>query len=150
MQGVKCKIRGFLASDLKELMEIEKTSFPNQKVWPKKYFKKLYQKYPEGFFVVESEKKIVGYTIGQKIGRGAKIISLAVAPKWRERGIGRMLIKSLLNHFKKEGVKEISLHTRTKNKIGILFLKKSGFEISKKIKKYYRNGDDAYLMRKKI
>lgn len=143
-------IRKFSFSDLNEMMEIEKTSFPNQKVWPKKYFKKLHQKYPEGFLVVESERKIVGYIIGQKELKEAKIISLAITPNWRKKGIGTILIKFLINYFKKEGVKKISLHTRTKNKIGILFLKKLDFEISKKIKNYYQNGDDAYLMRKKI
>jgi len=144
------KIRRFFPSDLKEIRKIEKASFPNQKAWSKGYFEKIYQKYPKEFLVAKIERKIVGYIIGQKELKEAKIISLAIAPNWQKKGIGTVLIKFLINLFKKEGLKKNSLHTRTKNKIGILFFKKSGFEISKKIKNYYRNGDDAYLMRRKI
>ena len=162
MQNAKCKIRKFSPSDLKEIRKIEKASFPNQKAWSKKYFEKIYQKYPKEFLVAKSEPrrkassflrgrgKIAGFVIGQKNKKEAKIISLAVVPKVRKKGIGTILIKFLINLFKKEGVKKISLHTRTKNKIGILFFKKLDFEISQKIKNYYQNGDDAFLMERKI
>jgi len=144
------KLRKFSLSDLREVMEIEKISFPNQKTWSKDYFKKIYQKYPQEFLVAEIGGKIAGYIIGQKGENKAKIISLAVSPRVRKKGVGTILTKFLLDHFKKGRIKKVSLHTKTKNKIGVLFFKKIGFEISKKIKEYYKNGDDAYLMKKKL
>ena len=144
------KIRKFSLADLKEVMEIEKVSFPNREALSGNYFKSLYQKYPEGFIVAESEGRIIGYTIGQPKNESAEIISLAVDPIWRKKGIGKTLTNFLINNFKEKGVKEISLHARIKNKAGITLYQNLGFQILKTIKNYYQNGDDAYLMKKKI
>jgi ribosomal-protein-alanine N-acetyltransferase len=159
---MKIKLRRFRPGDLGKVMEIEKSSFSNRKAWPKKYFENLHRKYPEGFIVAENESRIIGYTIGRpskqslRDARGqakngeAKIISLAVEPSWRGKGIGTKLTNFLINHLKKRGVKEIFLHVRTQNKTGVSFYQNLGFKILKTIKNYYRNGDNAYLMGKSI
>jgi len=148
MQNAKVKLRGFVPSDLEKVMEIEKTSFPKRKAHSKKYFKKLYQKYPEGFILAENKNEIVGYTIGQPKNDSTEIISLAVKPRFRQKGIGKKLINFLINYFKERGIKGILLHVRTENKTGVAFYRNLGFKILKTIKNYYRNGDDAYLMKK--
>lgn len=145
---MKIKLRKFSLSDLEQVMEIERLSFPEP--WPKSYFEKLYQKYSEGFIVAENEKEVVGYIIGEPKNDTGEIISLAIAPNWRQKGIGKSLTNFLINHFEKEEVKEVLARVRTKNEAGISFHKKLGFEVVKTIKKYYSNGDDAYLMRKEI
>jgi len=142
------KLRKFFLFDLDKVMKIEKVSFPEP--WPKTYFEKLYQRYPEGFIVAENEGEIVGYTIGQPKNNGAEIISLAVNPGWRRKEIGTILTNSLIDYFKKKGLRKIFLHVRTRNKAGISFYQNLGFKILKTIKNYYRNGDDAYLMKRKI
>jgi len=131
-------------------MEIEKVSFPNREAYSENYFKKLYQKYSEGFIVAENEGKIIGYTIGRPKNESAEIISLAIHPNWRQKGVGRNLTNFLINHLKESGFKEIFLHVRTRNQVAISFYKESGFNVLKKIKNYYQNGDDAYLMKKKL
>jgi len=131
-------------------MEIERLSFPNRKLYPEDYFRKLYQKYSEGFIVAEDKGKILGYAISEVQKDLGKIISIAVYPAWRKRGIGKTLTNFLINNFKEKGVKEISLHVRTKNKVGITLYKKLGFKILKTNKNYYQNGDDAYLMERKL
>lgn len=148
------KIRKFSLSDLEEVMKIGRTSFPKNKTYSEDYFQKCYQKYPEGFIVAENKGKIVGYAISQlkrgiSIRRIGKFISLAVKPEFRQKGVGKKLVNSLINNFKKK-VKEISLTMRTKNKIAISFYQNLGFKIIKKIENYYRNNDDAYIMKKEI
>jgi len=144
------KLRKFSLSDLDQVIKIEGISFPNRKSWSREYFKKFYQKYPRGFIVAENESEVMGYAVGKPKNDEAEIISLAINPNFRQQGIGAELANFLLEHFKKKGTRKISLRVRTKNKLGIAFYRKAGFEISKKIKNYYQNGDDAYLMRKKI
>ena len=141
------KLRRISLSDLDQMMEIEKASFPNREAWSKTYFEILYQKYPEGFIVAENRNEIIGYTIGLPRNDSAEIVSLAVSPDWRRKGIGTILTNSLIDHFKEKGLKEISLCVRTKNKKAISFYQKLGFKILKTIKNYYRNGDDAYSMK---
>ena len=144
------KLRKFSLSDLEKVMEIEKASFPNRDAYPNSLFEKYYKEYPKGFIIAEDGKEIVGYTIGKLKNSQAEIISLAVKPDFRQKGIGTRLTNFLINHFKKGGVIEIFLHVRTKNQEGISFYQNLSFKILKTIKNYYRNRDDAFLMKKEI
>lgn len=78
-------------------MEIEKVSFPNRKPFSEDYFRKLYQKYPEGFIVARDKGKILGYAVGEAQKDCGKIISIAVHPAWRKKGVGKG--RSDLPHF---------------------------------------------------
>lgn len=144
------KFRKFSLSDLPEVMEIEKASFPATKAYPKRRFEKYYKKYPIGFIVAEKKREIIGYIVGQIKKDSAEIVSLAIKPAWRRKGVGTAFINYLIDHFKKNGYREIFLRTRTKNKFVISFYQNIGFKIIKIIKNYYRNGDDAYLMKKNL
>jgi len=142
------KIRKFELSDLPAVMEIEKISFPKTQAYPRSYFQKYYQKYPESFIVVETQGEIVGYAISRFKEDLGEFISLAVKPKFRRKGIGANLTKFLIEHFQKKNIKKVFLHVRARNKKAVSFYKNLGFEILKKIENYYRNSDDAYLMKK--
>jgi len=140
----KIKIRKFLPIDLDRVMEITKISFPQP--WPRNEF----EKYFEDSFVAEENGKVVGFIIG-KILKGMGIIKLvAVDPNYRGQGIGKMLVEFILNYFKERGIKGTLARVRIKNEVGINFFKNFDFEIIKTIKKYYPNGEDAYLMRKSL
>ena len=143
------KIRKFSLSDLENVMEIEKVSFPDP--WSKSYLKKLYKKYPDDFIVAEISNKIIGYILGyKKSDWTGSIKTISVDPSFRHQGVGKELVNFTLNKLKGKEIKEVFLHTRTKNKAASLFYKNLGFKILKTIKNYYSNGDDAYLMKKEI
>ena len=144
------KLRRFSLPDLKDILAIEKISFPKKQAYSKSRFEKYFQECPESFVVAESEKEIAGYTIGKSEKRNAEIISLAVKPGLRQKGIGRRLTNFLISLFRKKGVKEIFLEVRTINKIAISLYRELGFKILKILKNYYQNGDDAYLMKLKM
>lgn len=144
------KLREFSLSDLDQILEIEGVSFPKREVFSRSLFEFFYHKYPQGFIVAEDGKKIIGYTIGQLRNNSGEIVSLAVDPSWRQRGTGTKLTNFLIDRFKEKRIKEITLHVRTENEVAISFYKNLGFKISKTIKNYYQNGNDAFLMKKKI
>lgn len=100
--------------------------------------------------MAENKGEIIGYTVGKLKNGSGEIFSLAVAPAWRRKKIGTKLAKFLISHFKEKNIKEIFLHVRTKNKTGIAFYQKLGFQILKTIKNYYPNSQDAFLMKKEI
>ena len=143
-------LRKFSLPDLERILEVEKVSFLNREAWSGDYFEKLQREYPEGFIIAESDDEIVGYTIGRPKNNSAEIISLAVAPSWRKKGVGITLTNFLTNHFKEKRLKEIFLCVRIKNQEGISFYQNLDFKTLKTIKNYYRNGDDAFLMKKEI
>lgn len=143
---MRIKIREFKSSDLPKVLEIERFSFQKREVFSESFFEKCQKEYPSNFLVAEKENEVVGYIIGRRIEKIGEIISLAVKPKERKKGIGKALIEFLLKKFKEIGIEKIFLHVRTKNKIAISLYKKLNFKIQKEIKNYYKNGDSAYLM----
>jgi len=127
-------------------MEIKRMSFPEP--WPEVYFKKLYKEHPQDFHVADFAGKVVSYILGYaKPNKSGSIKTLAVAPNFRRRGIGKELVNFIIQRLKEKNVKEFFLHTRTKNREARSFYKKLGFSIIKIVKKYYRNGDDDYSMK---
>ena len=141
------KLRNFSLSDLERVREIDKVSFSDRAPYSENFLKKLSQNYPQGFVVAEENEKIIGYTIGRPKNGQAEIVSLAVDLGWREKGIGTVLTKFLIDRFQKEGIKKVFLYVRTKNKGAISFYQDLGFKISETIKKFYRNSDNAYSMK---
>ncbi|MEX0569134.1 MAG: ribosomal protein S18-alanine N-acetyltransferase [Candidatus Njordarchaeota archaeon] len=105
------------------------------------------------FLVAEYHKKIVGYicaSIEIYDGPCGHIISIAVHPNYRRKGIGSALIKELINRLKKIDIKMVYLECRVSNEAAIEFYKKHGFEIKERVPHYYSNSEDAYIMIKRF
>ncbi|MFH1181254.1 MAG: ribosomal protein S18-alanine N-acetyltransferase [bacterium] len=141
------KIRKVKLADLEEVTKIRRASLPS--AWKKSSFQKMLVKYPAGFLVAENEKEIIGYIIGGIKEDSGLIISLAIKPAWRKKGIGANLLQNLLRIIGRDP-KKIFLHVRTWNKEAVDFYKSFKFKIAETTKGHYKNGDDAYLMEKEI
>ena len=82
-------------------------------------------------YVYEIDDVIVGFMI--------------VDPEYRNRKIAMNLIDYLISELD-ENLKLITLEVRANNTAAIHLYDKFGFEVVNVRKKYYSNGDDAYLM----
>lgn len=143
----KLTVRPYVSSDLENILKIERLSFPKT-AYSSDTFSHFFKVCSKGFFLAEVDRKIAGYIIGCiKDGKG-EIISLAVDPKFRRKGIGRKLLNFILDKFGKKEISALKLHVRTKNRGAIKFYQKFGFQVLKTVKNYYPNGEDTYLMRK--
>ena len=130
-------IRKFRIDDIEQIMEIESLAFPKSP-YPREVFI-YYALQPEtNFLIYEIGERVVGYIIFQNDGH---VVSIAVHPKWRRRGIGTELMKKV---FEKTGGKA-RIEVRVSNKIAIEFYKKLGFIFKDRIKKYYIT-EDAFVM----
>jgi ribosomal-protein-alanine N-acetyltransferase len=103
--------------------------------------------HPNTFLVAELEGKVIGYTIGRKLDELAEVISIAVLPEFRRRGIGSALWLRLRDELKEMGVKTVRLHVRVSNEPAIRFYEKFGFERTRLEPSYYSDGEDAWLMK---
>lgn len=114
-------IRKFKKEDLKEILGIEKTSFPKTP-YDKLVFLQYAEMYPDNFlvYIEESSDKILGYIIFQPDGH---VISIAVNSLYRRRGIGTRLIKEVLKYS--HGIAMVEV--RESNSIAQTFYKKLGF-----------------------
>lgn len=135
-------IRRCEEKDLRAVMEIEKLSFPHP--YPLFVFKRYLNTY---FFVSEENGKVIGYIIGIKMGSKGIIISIAVHPSFRRRGHGKDLIK----HVEKEmGTSILEIQVRRSNVGAQKFYLSLGFKKKEIIPNYYHNGEDAFVMIKKL
>lgn len=151
-------IREFRPEDLERVIEINRKCLPEN--YPPYFFMMQYYNCPKAFLVAEMHNEIVGYIMcrvehglsnfGIGVARKGHIVSIAVMPYARRKGIGKSLMIKAMENLKKEyNVDEYFLEVRVSNKPAISLYKKLGYKIVKVIKGYYLDGEDAYLMAKK-
>lgn len=148
-------IREFKPSDLETVLLINKTCLPEN--YPAYFFMQHHVNFPKSFLIAENDEKIVGYVMcrvehgllhTKKIwGKKGHIISIAVIPEERHKGIGKALMKKALEALKNVyKVDEYYLEVRVTNTVAINLYRKLGFSIVKRLKGYYLDGEDAFLM----
>jgi ribosomal-protein-alanine N-acetyltransferase len=142
---MEVEIKKFNLSDLEELLEIEKFSFPKAP-YDKETFLTWYLIAKEGFFVARVNEKLVGYIIGYKNGKKGTLVSMATHPEFRRKGIGTKLWQTLFQFFNANEVKKVNLEVRKSNLVAQNFYKKLGFKRVNIKKRYYENGEDAISM----
>ncbi len=98
------------------------------------------------FLVAEDAGKVVGYAVARVDEGSALLLSIAVHPQHRRRGIGALLLRSIIRQLPEE-VEYLDLQVAVSNRVAISFYEKHGFEKIRIIPRYYKDGEDAYLMR---
>jgi len=75
------------------------------------------------------------------------ICTIAVHPQWQGRGLGELLLASLLNQSMLLSALRATLEVRVSNKTALELYLKYGFQIVSRRKRYYtNNNEDAYIM----
>ncbi len=109
----------------------------------------LYNKLAHYYMALIDHQR-VGY-IGVWITEpNAEITNILVLEEHRQKGIGTALLDTVFELCKAMSVNDLSLEVRVFNEGAIGFYQKHGFKIITRRKKYYDNGDDAFLMVKHI
>jgi len=91
--------------------------------------------------------EIVGYGGFWTSGHRAHISTVAVAPQWRRRGLGLLLVLHMLDCAVALGLRAAMLEVRVSNHAAQNLYQKCGFRPSGLQRGYYRDsGEDALLM----
>lgn len=138
----KCRVE-----DLDQILEIEKTSFPNP--YDRSLFTHFLTEGASGFLVAEKEGRIIGYLIFTNQRKLGTIVSIAVSPEYRRRGVGRRLLGAALNQLSSKA-NIVELQVSAKNEDAIEFYRKFSFRQTAILRMYYPNGEDAILMSRKF
>jgi ribosomal protein S18 acetylase RimI-like enzyme len=83
-------------------------------------------------------------------GSGCRVLSVAVAPKDRRRGIGTRMMRAAETTCRERGLSAIRLEVSTKNPVAIEFYRRLGYRTDGVLYGYYSWGEDAYSMHKTI
>ncbi len=153
------KLRKFSPDDLQSVMQINRFCLPEN--YMDFFFMDLHQRFPETFIVAEENGTVVGYImcrievglasfgLGGLIRKG-HVVSIAVLPQGRRKGVARELMIRAMQGMRHYRAKLCYLEVRVTNEPGVSLYKKLGFEASRTLHGYYSDGEDAYVMTKKL
>jgi ribosomal-protein-alanine N-acetyltransferase len=142
-------IGAFAECDLPQVLRIETLCFAED-AFPEALFRELAGQPSALFLVARRRERVVGYAIAALRGRSAELISIAVHPRHRRRGVGQALLDAVLRRLRRAGAASCRLAVRTTNAAAIAFYEKNGFVRRKLLRNYYTDGGDAFLMRRSL
>lgn len=142
--------RHMRVEDIPIVLEIERKSFPYP--FGEVLIGNLYHGAPELCYIIEYSKEIIGFLLAgyTAIPKQAHILSLAIKPGYRGRGFGRRILVHFLERTKILGYSSIKLEVQVDNDKAIKLYEELGFRIETRIRKYYQDNTDAFLMLKSI
>jgi len=140
-------------------MKINRVCLPENYI--DSFFVELYRRFPDTFIVAEENGDVVGYIMcrievglsnygfGGIVKKG-HVVSIAVMPEHRKEGIGKTLMLTAMDAMRNYSAKQCYLEVRLTNDAAVSLYKELGFEVTKTVHGYYADGEDAYVMAKKL
>lgn len=136
--------------DLDEVMAIEREAFPDP--WHVSFFKRELRsrKKHTHCYVARINNNIVGYIVFYIFCGEGHIMNIAVDAEYRRQGVAKYLLSSALEIVRKEAGNEVFLEVGANNTPAKQLYRQFGFKVYGIRKRYYRNGEDAFILRKDV
>jgi [ribosomal protein S18]-alanine N-acetyltransferase len=159
---MRFSLRRFRLADMEKLLAIERACFGRDA-----YDRNLFAEYRRIcgalFLIVEGAQPgargaagipvPLGYSIAcicrRKPGL-ASLISIGVVPEARGRGAASLLLSGSIRRLKMRGVDRLTLVVRKSNLGAIRFYERHGFTRLRRSPRYYEDGEDGILMRRRL
>lgn len=106
---------------------------------------KFLKRNPETCFVAEINDKLIGVIMAGNDGRRGYIYHTAVHPDFRNQGIARTLVETVMKALKKCGINKVALVVFERNQSGNDFWEKLGFTVRDDL--VYRNKSIVEMVR---
>ena len=150
-----CILRRCELGDIIPVMEINLSTLPEH--YSDYFYESLLEELPEAFIVAEISGKVIGYIMCKmehgfsnfkKLGfvKKGHVVSIAVMDEHRGKGFGSAIVNEGINGVKIRQCSELYLEVRCSNNDAVRLYEKLGFSIIQRLKAYYRDGEDAYVM----
>jgi ribosomal-protein-alanine N-acetyltransferase len=136
--------------DTRQLAQIHARCFPEP--WKENEFDSLLQ--VKGTFAaacLDEGEELAGFILWRTLFEQAEILTLAVSPDLRRKGIGKLLVGFACYQASLQGADSLHLEVAADNPAAIHLYDCSGFEVYGQRKDYYQRGServDAWLMRR--
>ncbi len=148
-------IRKVTLDDLEQVtaIELENARVHGSKPWPLKIFEEELKQESGRFYVLtddETDERIAGYVLFRVYSDYSEILNVSIAPQFKRRGNGALLVRTAINEAMRHDVKRMFLEVRKGNEAAIQLYHSLNFEITRVRKNYYKLGpnlfEDAYEM----
>ena len=137
------------ADDLKRIVELEKDLFLSP--WNEEDFIHELKENPmAGYYILEKENQIIGYIGLWFLGDQCQITKIETDRHFQGQGCASQLMEYALEKSEELHYQNVNLEVRVSNVKAIALYQKFGFKNVAVRKRYYSNGEDAYLMIKEL
>lgn len=136
-------VRALLNDDLDDVLEVESASFVEP--WSRALFADEIAQPNRRYLAAFDGDAVCGYGGVMLVGEDAHVVTLAVAPGYRERGVASQLLMALIDAAGAGGAKHLTLEVRESNQAALELYRKFGFEPAGTRKGYYKT-EDAVVM----
>ena len=145
------QILELLNEDIDAILPLENELY--HKPWQKKDYEYELNENPFAYYlklVNKDNQEIMGF-IGFWIKfEQAEITKVSIAKKYQGYKLSKLLMADAEQRIRLAECENITLEVRVSNVVAINLYKSCGFNIVATRKKYYENGEDAYLMLKEL
>ena len=125
-------------SHVEQISELEKICFPEAPWSRESVYEDIQINDRATYMVCMSGSRVVAYGGFWKILDEGHITNIAVAPEFRQLGIGGFLVDNILKKGKADGIGVWTLEVRESNASAIRLYEKFGFEKIGLFKKYFK------------
>ena len=148
-------IRRCDSTDLISVMEINMKTLPEH--YSDYFYESILADMPESFLIAENAGAHIGYIMCKcefgfsnfkKLGfvKKGHVVSDAVLDELRGNGIGSALVEEAFKGVKERQCDEMYLEVRCSNTDAVRLYERLGMSVKQRLKSYYRDGEDAYMM----
>ncbi|MGV9204270.1 MAG: GNAT family N-acetyltransferase [Promethearchaeia archaeon] len=155
------QVRRCTIDDLEGVIEVNEQELPED--YPYFFYKSILEKYSDAFLVAcpkDDLENIMGYVMWRverapsvsslRLIKKGHLVSIAVLEKYRRQGIASSLLAKSMPAISKFNIKEFVLEVRISNYEAINLYEKFKYRTAKVKENYYRDGEDAYFMVRKV
>jgi ribosomal-protein-alanine N-acetyltransferase len=140
------RFRTMTVADLPRVLELERLAFASP--WTEANFRHEVESNPLAWnVVVERDGVLAGFACAYLVADELMINDIAIDPAQRRRGVGRALVRHILDGARVRGCRRATLEVRPSNTGARRLYDGFGFEVVGRRRGYYADtGEDALLM----
>lgn len=145
-QRHSASVRPATVDDLAPMLAIEKAVYPRP--WDQKHFEQEMEKKFSRVLVLtddETDTLVLGYIVYWVQVEGVSLHNIAVSPSWRGLGFGEKLMRIMINETVRDEIPKVIIEVRPSNSGALSLYEKLGFQKTHTRKKFYQDGEDAWV-----
>jgi [ribosomal protein S18]-alanine N-acetyltransferase len=150
--GERAVVEPASPGDVAAFARIHRASF--HRGWGEDEFERMLHERNTLVHRLKMGRKAVGFSVSRMAADEAEILSIAVAPTYRGRGLSHALLLTHLGHLAGRGIRTVFLEVEENNQPARRLYQRAGFSVVGRRERYYRQSGsealDALLMRRDL
>lgn len=145
IEGRVASLRPMTVDDVVAAAAIEQASF--ERGWtPSAFRRELTENRVARYVVADAGGEMVAFAGLWVVLDEGHVVTVAVHPLWRRRGLGQLMVHALTVVALEHGLDSFTLECRPSNEAALALYRKYGFYEVGRRRRYYADGEDALIL----